>query len=76
MALLNQQQSDLKDLDTDGDIDDYELNITGWAGITTETNVVFMIETISSDGAVGSIGSFDKHTVTIHPLPIVNDIAY
>lgn len=70
------QQSDLKDLDTDGDIDDYELNITGWAGITTETNVVFMIETISSDGAVGSIGSFDKNTVIIHPLPIVNDIAY
>ncbi len=69
-------QTDLKDLDTDGDIDDYELNITGWAGITAETNVVFMIETISSDGTVGSIGSFDKHTVTIHPLPIVNDIEY
>ena len=50
-------------------MDDYELIVPGWAGITTETNVVFMIETISSDGTEGTIGSFGTHTVQIHPLP-------
>lgn len=69
-------QADLKDLDKDGEIDDYELLVPGWVDITTETNIVFMIETISSDGTTGTIGSFGKHTVTIHPLPIVNDIEY
>jgi len=62
-------QTDLKDLDLDGDDDDYELIVPGWAGITAEKNIVFMIETISSDGAEGTIGSFGTHTVHIHPLP-------
>lgn len=62
-------QTDLKDLDLDGDADDYELFVPGWTGITTETNIVFMIETISSDGATGTIGSFGTHIVHIHPLP-------
>lgn len=62
-------QTELKDLDEDGDKDDYELIVPGWAGITTNKNVVFMIETISSDGAEGTIGSFGTHTVHVHPLP-------
>ncbi len=70
------QQSDLKDLDTDGDIDDYRLNIPGWIGMTTETNFIFMIESISSDGAAGTIGTFNTHGVSIHPLPVINDIEY
>ena len=62
-------QTDLKDLDEDGEIDDYELIVPGWAGITTDKNIVFMIETISSEGAEGTIGSFGTHTVHVHPLP-------
>ena len=67
-------QSDLKDLDADGETDDYELPVPGWAGITTETDVVFMIESISSDGVTGTIGSFDTHTVYVHPLPVISTI--
>ncbi|WP_282015830.1 hypothetical protein [Marinifilum flexuosum] len=70
------QQSDLKDLDLDGEIDDYELLVPGWAGVTTDKNVVFMIETISSDGTVGTIGTFTTHTVYVHPLPIIKDIKF
>ena len=70
------QQSELVNLDEDGLIDDYRLNIPGWAGTTTETNIIFMIESISSDGVEGSIGTSVTHTVTIHPLPIINDIEY
>nr|WP_320117178.1 hypothetical protein [uncultured Marinifilum sp.] len=75
-VLLIVNQKDLLDLDADGDTDDYKLIVPGWTGATTATNIVFMIETISSDGATGTIGSFGSHTVHVHPLPIISDIEY
>ena len=62
-------QTELMNLDADGETDDYKLIVPGWTGIITETNIVFMIETISSDGTTGTIGSFGSNTVYVHPLP-------
>lgn len=73
---LTVNQTELMDLDKDGDTDDYKFIVPGWTGITTETNIVFMIETISSDGATGTVGSFGSHTVHVHPLPVISDIEY
>ena len=73
---LNVLKTELQDLDEDGQEDDYALDISGWAGIVEEKNVVFMIKKISSDGVEGMVEDPSTHTVHIHPLPIIEDFNY
>jgi len=67
-------QSDLRDLDSDGNSDDYALSLPGWVGINSREERVIVIESISSDGVTGNIGSKSSHTVTIHPLPVISNL--